>query len=69
MSDFTKNDHVSWNTSQGKTTGVIMRKITSDTSIEGNKVTASKDEPQYEVKSDSTGKHAIHKPEALHRIK
>ena len=31
----------------------------------GRKVKASKDEPQYEVKSDKSGKTAVHKPDAL----
>jgi hypothetical protein len=28
-------------------------------------VDASEDEPQYKVKSDKTGREAVHKPEAL----
>jgi len=42
------------------------RKITSETEAGGRKVKASKDEPQYEVESDKTGKTAVHKPSALH---
>lgn len=58
-------DHVSWNTPQGKTSGEVVRKVTSRTTIAGHTVKATKDDPQYRVKSDKTGKEAIHKPEAL----
>ena len=56
MSDFKKGDKVSWNSSQGKVEGEVVRKVTSDTHIEGHQVRASKDEPQYEVKSDETAR-------------
>ena len=65
MSDFKQGDKVSWNSSQGKIDGTVVRKVTSDTHIESHQVRASEDEPQYEVKSDATGAHAIHKPDAL----
>ncbi len=65
MSDFKQGDKVSWNSSQGKIEGTVVRKVTIDTHIEGHQVRASEDEPQYEVKSDETGAHAIHKPDAL----
>ena len=63
--DFKKGDRVEWNTSQGSTTGHVVRKLTSETHIEGHKVVASKEEPQYLVASEKTGKQAAHKPEAL----
>ena len=65
MKNLQKSDTVTWNTPQGKTTGTITKKITSDTQIQGHSVKASNNEPQYEVKSDKTGKKAIHKPESL----
>lgn len=58
-------DKVAWNTSQGETQGVVVKKQTSETEIKGHKVAASKDDPQYIVKSDKTGAKAAHKPEAL----
>jgi hypothetical protein len=60
------HDRVSWNTSQGMTHGKIVRVISTHTSIEGHTVAASKEEPQYEVESDKTGKHAVHRADALH---
>ena len=62
-----KGDHVEWNTSQGKTTGKIVAKVTGTKSIKGHIAKPTKDDPQYEVKTDETGKTAIHKPAALNQ--
>jgi len=66
--EFKKGDKVVWS-SHGKddTPGVVERKITSDTEAGGRKVKASKDDPQYLVKSDKGGGEAVHKPDALKR--
>jgi hypothetical protein len=56
---------VEWNTSQGKTHGKVIKKQTSETHIKSHKVAASKDDPQYIVKSDKSGKKAAHKPGEL----
>lgn len=58
-------DKVEWNTSQGKTQGTVVKKQTTETHIKNHKVAASKDEPQYIVKSDKSGKEAAHKPDEL----
>ncbi len=63
--EFKKGDHVEWNTSQGKTEGVVEKKLTKPTEIKGHDVEASSDNPEYLVKSDQTGKEAAHKPAAL----
>ncbi len=63
-----KGDKVSWNTSQGRTQGTIVREQTSATCIKSHKVAASKDDPQYIVESDKTGKLAAHKGDALARV-
>ena len=60
-----KGDKVEWDTSQGKTKGTVEKKQTSATQIKGHKVAASKDNPQYIVKSDKSGKKAAHKPSEL----
>lgn len=65
--DLRKGDHVEWETSQGKTQGVVEKKQTSPTHIKSHKVAASKDDPQFIVKSDKTGNKAAHKPESLHK--
>lgn len=63
--EFKKGDRVSWETSQGRTDGVVEKKQTTETHIKGHKVAASKEEPQYIVRSDKSGEKAAHKPEAL----
>ncbi len=65
--DFTKGDEVSWNSHGGQAHGKVTKKITEDTKAAGRTVKASKDEPQYEVKSDKSGGTAVHKPSALHQ--
>ncbi len=80
---FKKGDKVEWNTSQGKTTGEVEKKLTSPTDIKGHHVAASEDNPEYLVKSDKSrqfaqrggpphatgsGKEAAHKPDALKKV-
>jgi preprotein translocase subunit YajC len=65
MTELKKGDKVAWKSSQGEVKGVVERKLTSETSIKGHKVAASKDNPEYLVKSDKTGAEAAHKPDAL----
>jgi hypothetical protein len=63
--EFKKGDKVQWNSLNGVVEGVVVRKLTSDTQIKDHHVKASKDDPQYLVKSDKTGAEAAHKPDAL----
>jgi hypothetical protein len=63
--DLKKGDKVSWDTSQGKTHGTVEKKQTSRTQIKGHTVAASKENPQFIVRSDKSGKKAAHKPEEL----
>jgi hypothetical protein len=63
--DLEKGDHVTWNSHGNTTEGTVTRKITSDTEASGRTVRASSDDPQYEVRSDKSGKTAVHKPGAL----
>ncbi|MEG8039807.1 MAG: DUF2945 domain-containing protein [Sphingomonas phyllosphaerae] len=59
-----KGDDVTWKSHGGTAHGTVEKKLTSETSIKGHKVKASKDDPQYLVESDNGGK-AAHKPAAL----
>jgi hypothetical protein len=61
-------DHVSWNSEAGRVQGTISRVVTSEIDFKGYKVHASKDEPQYEIKSDKTDHIAMHKGSALRKI-
>ncbi len=67
--EFKKGDKVSWQSHGSTTHGTVEKKITSDTEEAGRKVKASKDEPQYLVKSDKSGGTAVHKPSALTKRK
>ena len=62
---FSKGDKVQWESSQGTIEGTVEKKLTEPTDIKKHHVDASKDDPQYLVKSDKTGKEAAHKPESL----
>ena len=66
--DLKKGDKVEWKTSQGKTSGEVEKKLTSPTEIKGHHVAASKDNPEYLVKSEKSGKEAAHKPDALEKV-
>ncbi|HSH39547.1 MAG TPA: DUF2945 domain-containing protein [Chthoniobacterales bacterium] len=58
-------DEVQWQTSQGKTSGTVKKKLTSKTKIKSHVVAASKENPQYLVESKKSGGVAAHKPAAL----
>lgn len=60
-------DPVEWNTSQGRTSGVVKKKLTRPTQVKGHHVAASPDNPEYLVESDRSGGQAAHKPEALRK--
>lgn len=64
-SEFKKGDKVRWNSHGGEAVGTVERTITEDTEEAGRTVKASKDEPQYLVRSEKSGGTAVHKPDAL----
>ena len=66
MAELSKGDNVTWKSHGGTAEGTVEKKITTETEAGGRKVKASKDEPQYLVKSDKSGGEAVHKPGALH---
>ncbi len=63
--DLSKGDTVEWSSHGNTAVGKVEKKITSDTQAAGRKVKASEDDPQYEVKSEKSGRTAVHKPDAL----
>jgi hypothetical protein len=63
-----KGDTVEWSTSHGKTRGTVVKKVTGTAKIEGHVAKASTADPQYEVESEKSGKHAIHRPDALKKV-
>ncbi|MCM3659544.1 DUF2945 domain-containing protein [Georgenia satyanarayanai] len=60
-----QGDRVSWNTPQGVTHGVVVDTRTKDFQLAKQHFTASEDEPMLIVESESSGKRAAHRPEAL----
>jgi hypothetical protein len=64
-----RGDRVSWNSEAGRVRGKIVKVHTSDVNYKGYMHHASKDEPQYEIKSDKTDHVALHKGRALRRIR
>ncbi|MDX3372943.1 DUF2945 domain-containing protein [Streptomyces cyaneofuscatus] len=64
-----KDDDVTWRSHGQDVEGSVTRKIEKRTEAAGRTVDASKEEPQYEVESDRTGKRAVHRPESLDRKK
>lgn len=58
-----------WNSEAGHVCGTIKKKITSAIRFKTYTVRASKEEPQYLIKSDTTGHLAVHKGSALKKLK
>ena len=65
---FKVGDHVSWNSEAGRVRGTITKKVTSPMKFKNYTVRASKEEPQYLIKSDKTDHLAMHKGTALRKI-
>src|ERR1700749_2738526 len=63
------HDRVSWSTPQGVTKGKGGGVISTHTPVDVIIVDASKAEPYYEVESEKSGKHAVHRGDALRRLK
>lgn len=68
-SEIRKGDKVQWKSHGTTVTGSVQEKITSDTEAAGRTVRASEEEPQYRVRSDKSGRDAVHKADALRRSK
>ncbi len=66
---FKVGDHVSWNSEAGHVTGTIIKIHQADFNYKGYTHHASKEDPQYEIKSDKTDHIAAHKGSALKKIK
>ena len=67
--EFKIGDHVKWNSEAGYVSGKIIKVHTTDFNYKGYTHHASKDEPQYEIKSDKTDHIAAHKGEALSKVR
>ena len=56
--DFKAGDRVSWNSSQGKVTGTVKRKLTEPIDIKSHHVAASPDNSEFLVQSTGSGQLA-----------
>jgi hypothetical protein len=66
---FKVGDHVSWNSEAGRVRGRIVEVHTKDVNYKGYVHHASKDAPQYSIKSDKTDHIALHKGTALRLLR
>ena len=65
---FKVGDHASWNSEAGRVSGNIIKVHTKDVDYKGHMHRASKDEPQYEIKSNKTDHIAMHRGAILNKI-
>ena len=66
---FKIREHLRWNSEAGRVSGIIIKKITSDMKFKGYVHHASREAPQYLIKSDNTEHLAIHRGTALRLIR
>ena len=66
---FKRRSHLAWNSEAGRVSGTIMKKIISEVQFKGYTHHATREEPQYFIKSDKTDHVAIHKGSALQLLK
>ncbi len=62
-------DRVTWNSEAGHVSGRIVKVHTKNVTYKGYVHHASKEDPQYEIKSDRTDHVAMHKTAALKRLR
>ncbi|WP_019631950.1 DUF2945 domain-containing protein [Actinomadura atramentaria] len=63
--EFAPGDEVEWSSHGVRVPGRVEGRITERTRAAGREVAASEDDPQYLVRSDKSGKKAVHRPSAL----
>jgi Hypervirulence associated proteins TUDOR domain len=61
--------HVWWNSEAGRVSAKIVNVHRQNVTFKGYVHHASKDDPQYEIKSDKTDHVAMHKGSALKRVR
>lgn len=65
---FKSGDKVEWSSGKGTSTGKVKEKITESKTVEGNSVSATKEDPRYLVENENTGNISGHKPESLKKV-
>lgn len=64
---FKIGDRVTWNSEAGRVSGTIIKVHTRNVVFKGYTHHASKDDPQYEIKSSKTEHIAMHKASAIRK--
>jgi hypothetical protein len=67
--DYKVGQHVGWNSEAGHVQGTVKKKVISAIKFKTYTVRASKEEPRYLIKSDTTDHLAMHKGSVLKKIK
>ena len=67
MTRFARGDKVEWNTSQGPTGGTVVGQVAREAHVGGFTAAATPAHPEVKVRSATSGKTAIHRPEALRK--
>lgn len=62
---FQKGDRVQWHHRGRPIRGFIVEELTAPHTIKGYTMMASESKPRYLVRSETTGKEAVHRLEAL----
>ena len=58
--------NVQWKSGQGYAKGEVVEVLYEEKEVEGEKVEASKEEPRLVLKTESSGRISVHKPEDVH---
>lgn len=66
--EYRVGDHVKWNSEAGMVSGKIIKVHHQDFDYKGYTHHASRDNPQYEIKSDKSDHIAAHKGTALTKV-
>jgi hypothetical protein len=66
---FRVGSHVWWNSEAGRESGKIVKVHRKNVTYKGYVRHASKEGPQYEIKSDKTDHVAMHKGSTLRRVR
>jgi hypothetical protein len=62
-------DRVEWKFGRGRAIGVIQEKLTKPTTVGGQSVVASPEDPRYLVKTERSGKEAAKRAETLRKLR
>lgn len=60
-----QGDRVAWKSHGSEAVGRVEEEITERDEVAGRTVNASPEQPQYKVRSEKSGRSAVHKPQAL----